>query len=339
VKILLNWQPTADETQRYLDALPGSTILTPAAADNGFSRFETNLRDVRPLLADVDAIVGWVLPEGSLAHCLNLKLLCWMHAGCDELDFVKLKSMGVRVANIRGANAGAVAEHAFALMLGSAKRLVAARRMLIEGETRPYFLDGERSAMLKARTLGVIGFGKIGSEVGRLGRAFGMRVLAVRRRVDEPAPDADAVYSPESLHEVLNQSDFVVVAAPMTSETVGLIGKREFEAMKTGAFLINVARGNLVQEAPLSAALDCGRLAGYAADVWWFYHNAYPATYHFPTPSRTGLHKRENVLGTPGQATNADGVVDRMIEQSIKSLTQFEAGERITCEVDLVLGY
>jgi phosphoglycerate dehydrogenase-like enzyme len=109
--------------------------------------------------------------------------------------------------------------------------------------------------------------------------------------------------------------------------------------MQSHAFLINIARGNLVRELPLSQALQDGRIAGYAADVWWTYTNSFPATYHFPVPSRTGLHKMPNVLGSGDQAANVEGIVMRNIDRGIQTLVEFASSKPLTGEIDLELGY
>jgi phosphoglycerate dehydrogenase-like enzyme len=338
VKVLLTWQADPEEKAKFQTALPDVQIHAPPATPS-FSRFDCTLDAIGPFVAEADVIVGWVLPPGALQCASKLKLLCWMHAGCDELDFASLKAMNVQLTNIRGANSTAVAEHAIALLLGSAKRLMPARQALVEAQPSPYYVPGQHSAMLDNRKVGIIGFGSIGTEIARRLKPFNMEVIAVRRHPQRRSAWADAIYGVESLHHVLAHSDYVVLAAPMTRDTEGMLGVAEFDAMKPGAFLINIARGNLVQELPLHAALKSGKLAGYAADVWWFYANAYPATYHFPSPSRTGLHRLSNVLGTGGQASNAADVVARSIDRALESLVEFANGRPLSWAVDLDLGY
>src|SRR5262245_54370377 len=104
--------------------------------------------------------------------------------------------------------------------------------------------------------------------------------------------------------------------------------------MQSHAFLINIARGNLVQELPLFQALQEGRIAGYAADVWWNYTNSFPATYHFPVPSRTGLHKLPGVLASGDQAANVEGMAKRNIDRGIQALVEFAGGKPLTGEID-----
>ena len=339
MKILLTWHVSENELKKYKAALPENTLIVFPPRADGFSRFDTTLEAIMPFLHDVDVIVGWVLPEGALAATKKLKLICWMHAGCDELDFGQLKSMGVQVTNIRGANSIAVAEHAMALVLGLSKRLIAARQAVVDAETSPFYVEGHHSSTLDNRTMGIIGLGRIGTEIVKRAKAFNMRTLGVRRHPEKGLDGADMVYGVDALYSVLGQCDYVVLATPMTSDTDQFFGKAEFEAMKPGAFLVNIARGNLVQESVLYEALTSGKLSGYGSDVWWTYNNSYPATYHFPVPSRTGVHKLPNVLGTGGQGSNAEDVIDRTVDKSIESLVQFASGTALTSVIDLDLGY
>jgi D-3-phosphoglycerate dehydrogenase / 2-oxoglutarate reductase len=153
---------------------------------------------------------------------------------------------------------------------------------------------------LKGSTLGVIGYGAIGKEVSRIGKALGMRVL-----VNDPYQQVEQV----SLDQLLRESDYVVPLAVATPETENLIGKEAFAKMKPGAYLINVSRGNLVDEAALEAALDSGRLAGCAMDVG-------RAPDQMPTPR---LAAREDVIATPHTA----GLTPQAIEhQSMETAAQ-----------------
>jgi len=262
-----------------------------------------------------------------------------MHAGVNRLDADKLMSKGIRVCNSRGANGIAVAEHAMALLLGSAKRLVLKHEAVQRAEYFPLYEEGTRSEMLHRRTLLVVGLGKIGGAIARFARAFDMRVLGIRRHPERGGEHVDSVHGPEELLELLPQADYVVLATPITRETEHFFGARELAAMKSTAFLLNIARGNLTEEVPLQRALVHGDIAGYAADVWPDYGMVFPETCYFQCPTRTGYHKLPNVLATGDQAANASDVLQRHIDQGIESMLQFMRGESLDWEVDLELGY
>jgi phosphoglycerate dehydrogenase-like enzyme len=338
MKLLLTWQATEAEIDRFANGLPGATVVAQPAA-RGLSRFDATLEAIEPFLADIDAIAGYVLPIGALDRIRQLKMIAWMHAGCDELPLAQLKTMNVQVTNLRGCNSVAVAEHATAILLGLAKRLPMKHQAVVEGRAFPVYERGSQSAMLDHRTLGIIGIGEIGSRVAKHAKAFNMKVLGVRRHPGRGPNGADEVHGLDSLHAVLGRCDYVLISTPITKDTDQFFGRSELEAMKDGAFLVNIARGNLIQEAALYDALTSGKLSGYGADVWWTYNNCFPATYHFPVPSRTGIHKMASVLGTGDQGGNAEDVLERNIGRTIESLSEFQVGKPLTWGIDLDLGY
>jgi phosphoglycerate dehydrogenase-like enzyme len=351
MRLLLTWQANDEEIGRFQSALPGVEVVAQPRT-RSLSRFDATLDSIRPHLADADVVAGLVLPPGSLDHAANLKLLAWMHAGCDELELQRLKTMGVQVTNLRGCNSIAVSEHAMALILGLAKRLPMKHKAVAEGrasglydssvsaeDATGLYVPGVQSAMLNGRTLGIIGVGGIGSRVARHAKAFDMRVLGVRRHPDRGANGADEIFGVEELHAVLGQSDYVLISVPITHDTDGFFGVDEVAAMKDGAFLINIARGNLTEEFAVYDGLTSGKLGGYGSDVWWTYENSFPATYHFPVPSRTGIHRLPNVMGTGDQGGNAEDVLANNIERTIESIAEFRDGKELSWGIDLDLGY
>jgi len=341
MNVLLSWHPTDDELARLRASLPdGTEVLLPERPEDSLSRFEVSADQLARHAPAADIVIGWVLPDAALEAATNLRLICWNHAGCDELDFDTLSRRGIQVTNAAGVNGPAVAEHALALMLGLAKKVVLKDRMVREGRAAfPFQADAFRAGMLQRRTVGILGLGGIGSRVARLVSGFDMTVLGVRRNSDRPCPGVDRVCGMDRLHEVLRQSDFVVVCLPITPATNRFFGREELAAMKSTAFLINVSRGNLLQEGPLHDALVSGGIAGFGSDVWFDYDHAFPASYHFPVPSRTGLHRLENVLGSGDQGSNVDGMVEAYIDRAAASATELIEGRALTWAVDPEAGY
>jgi len=155
--------------------------------------------------------------------------------------------------------------------------------------------------VLAGRTLGIVGFGEIGSSVARLGSALDMKVRAVRRNPDAPVPtgvELDWVGPDSALHELLAASDVVVVTVPMSEETRGLIDATALAAMRSSAVLVNVARGPVVDEQALHDALSAGAIAGAGIDVWW----RNPRDPDAPPPSHLDFTKLANVVLTPHQS-------------------------------------
>ena len=338
MKLLLTFAATGDEVARIRDGMPaGWEVVAPE--NHGMTRFEVRHEDVAHLCEGVDAIMAWVVPPRTWDAVPDLKALAWLHAGCDELDFDMLRRRGVAVCNIRGGNAITVAEHAMALMLGLARRVVQRHQWVQEARWQPTWHPDFIGVALEGRRLAIIGLGMIGTAVARRAKAFDMQVSAIRRHPERGGEFVDTVRGPEALHEVLSEADFVVLATPITRETEGFIDAAALARMKAGAFLINVARGNLVVEQALHDALTSSRIRGYAADVWWSYTESLPASYHYPIPSRTGLHRLPNVIASGDQAANVEGVTDRLLDMATESLAAFARGEAMPRGIDLTLGY
>lgn len=164
-----------------------------------------------------------------------------------------------------------------------------------------------------------------------------MNVLGIRRDKARSVEHVDSMHGMDELHHVLTRSDYVVLATPKTAETFQYFGKPELAAMKPSAFLVNIARGNLIEEKALYEALTSGRLRGYAADVWpsCQFGKAFPVH----SGSRLGIHMLPNVIGSYDQAANADDVLQRNVQWGTQNLLEFAKRKPLTREVNLELGY
>lgn len=338
-KVLATWYATAEELATIEAAVGDGVEVAAPTGHVGLSRYECSLESIVEHLQDADAIIGWVLPGGALSRAGSVRLLCWLHAGIDELDQPQLARLGVQVCNVRGANAPAVAEHAVALLLASAKRVPIKHQAVREGRRMALWEPESQGSMLAGHTVTIVGLGSVGAAIAQRLSGFEMRVIGIRRDPSKACEHVDVVHGPQRLLESLGESDYVILALPITETSRGMLGAKELAAFKPGALLVNIARGNLVDEGALGAALDAGILGGYACDVWWNYTEAFPASYHFPTPSRTGLHMRDSVVGSGDQANNAEGVRERDIDFGATSLRQFQEGQELTLAVDLERGY
>ncbi len=194
----------------------------------------------------------------------KLRVIARAGAGLDNVDTATAKARGIEVVNSPDANTRAVAEHTMGLILALARHLPEADYSLKHGQWKKSALLGTG---LYGKTLGLIGFGRIGREVARRALAFGMRVLVNQRR-RTPELDLEGDVQSVDLIDLLKQSDIVSIHVPLRPETVGLIGEKELSVIKKGAYLINTARGSIVDEQALLAALESGRIAGAALDVF-----------------------------------------------------------------------
>lgn len=225
--------------------------------------------ELERLIAGCDALVfrSGVQITAPVMECApELRLVVRAGSGIDNIDLDYVERRGLRLVRVPGPGAQAVAEMAFALILGLARQMLIADRALREGHWIKHEVRGH---LLQGKTLGVYGAGNIGLKVARMGVAWGMRVLAC---VENPTPErrrdfAEGGIELESGDVLLSESDYLSIHVPLNEATTGLIGRAELAKMKPGAFLVTLARGGVVDEDALFEALDSGRLAGAGLDV------------------------------------------------------------------------
>ncbi len=198
--------------------------------------------------------------------CPRLRVISSMSVGVDHIDLVAAGRRGILVGNTPGVLVETTADLTLALMLAAARRIPEADRFVREGRwtpERPWAPDMLLGVDLHGATLGLVGLGAIGQAVARRALGFGMRVVGWTRS-GRPVPGVDSV----SLEQLLQEADFVSVHVALTNETQGLLGPDEIAAMKPGAILVNTARGGIVDEPALAAALTSGHLKAAALDVF-----------------------------------------------------------------------
>ncbi len=224
--------------------------------------------ELRSLLADRDILIfrsGVDISAEVMACAPNLKLLIRAGSGLDNLDVDYAQSHSITLVRIPGPGAQAVAELAFTLMLALSRQLLEADRLLQKGHWAKHELTGY---LLTEKVLGIIGVGNIGSRVGQIGSALGMKVIGCDVSSASANELAEKGICLVGLDEVLAQADYLSIHVPLTDSTRGLIGAEALSRMKPGAFLVNLARGGVVDEAALLQALtEPNRLRGAALDV------------------------------------------------------------------------
>ncbi len=273
---------------------------------------------VRMRLAEADVVFGFALPAKLTALAPRLRWVETPATGYDQLFGTGVLERDIAVTTVGGLFAPWVAEHAFALLFALVRRLDHFHAAQDRREWQPAVVRE-----LDGATMGIVGLGNIGRAVARAAHAFGMRVIGTRQRATEVPPAVDRVYPREQLGEVLAAADVVVVAVTGTAETIQLIGAREIAAMKPDAYLINVARGVVLDEAALAAAVGRGHLAGAALDVF----------VDEPLPAQSPLWRLPNVIITPHIAPNVASKLARCIEHFADNLTRFCAGEPLRDQV------
>jgi len=272
-------------------------------------------------LADADALVSmsW---RGEVPPTPKLRLLQLPGAGTDDIDFARVAPL-TTVCNCFGHEIG-IAEYAMAAMLEWTVKLRAMDAALRAGDWTGSYLCGPRHAELHGKTLGLIGYGRIARETARRADAFGMRLIACSRSERQNEPVIGRVAGMDALPRLLAESDFIVVTAPLTEHTRGLIDAHAFERMKPGAFIVNVARGTIIDEAALYEALRTRRIGGAAIDVWY----AYPQQGgRRAQPSRYPFAELDNVIMTPHASAWTDGLLPRRNRAIAENLNRLARGE------------
>jgi phosphoglycerate dehydrogenase-like enzyme len=311
----------AEPELTMLAKLPQETTIAVGDSAEAFAR----------AAPEANVILNW---SGSGALLREVFAMCprveWVHsraAGLDGQLFPELVESPVPLTNGRGVFSESLGEFALGAMLFFAKDFRRMLRNQAAGVWEPFDI-----VELAGATLGVIGFGDIGRAVGWRARALGMRVLAVKRHAPAGGGaelSAEAVWPPERMLEMIPLCDYLVVATPLTPETVGLVGGREIAAMKPGGVLINLGRGPVVDEAALVRALSERQIRGAALDVFD----------REPLPAGHPFYSLDNLLLSPHCADHTPGWLDDAMRFFLAQYGRFHRGEPLLNVVDKRLGY
>jgi glyoxylate reductase len=243
-----------------------------------------------------------------LRACPHLRVISSCSVGVDHVDLAAAAARGIPVGYTPGVLVETTADLAFGLLLAAARRIPEADRYLRDGSWTPAHRWDPEALLgrdLHGATLGIVGLGAIGRAVARRAAGFGMRVLGWSR-TPRALPGVEAT----SLERLLAEADFVSLHVALTPETRGLLGEREIAAMRPGAILINTARGGLLDEAALAAALSSGKLAAAALDVFE----------QEPLPADSPLRKAPNLVLTPHIGSASIATRTRMADLAVENL-------------------
>jgi phosphoglycerate dehydrogenase-like enzyme len=281
------------------DLLPPTRYAADHKGVDGFVLTPEQEKRWRAHLARADVLWDFPPPASDgtegLAFATNLKWIQTTSSGVGQrVQRLGLADSDVLITTARGVHAGPLAEFVFLTLLSHTKRL-----RHLEREQRNHGWDRYCGSELEGKTLAVIGAGGVGRRVASVGKAFGMRVVALKRRDSKRTADqigVDALFAPEKLHEMLSGADALVLSIPHTKETEGIVDEAAFAALKPGAVFVNVARGRVVDEASLIEALRSGRIAFAGLDVFAVE----------PLPKASPLWDMPNVLISPHSASTAE---------------------------------
>jgi len=317
------------DLDRIREAAPGARIVT--LSREGLT--DEPVDDVEVLLR------GWLSSDAFDRLLARAPRLTWVHsasAGVERAMTPAARERGVVITNARGVFSRPIAEYVLMMILAVSRRLPGLLELQRERTWQP--LEGVE---LRDVTVGIVGLGSIGRAVGALATAFGCRVVAVRRRSEQGATAGltetpsfgevmlERVGGPETLPQLLAESDFVVLAAPLTPETEDMIDAAALAAMKPTAWLVNVARGRLIDERALLNALRDGTIGGAILDTFR----------DEPLAPSSPFYDLPNVIVTPHTSWSSGRVLDRSVELFCDNLRRYAAGEPLLNVVDPMAGY
>lgn len=315
---------TADPQAPYLDVLR----QLPADVRVIVSSHPAELAAAAP---EADAILNGEFKDPTLLKSVFplASRVRWVHtlsAGVEHVLSPEIIASPVPLTNGRGVFRRPLGEWAVSAMLHF---LYQHRRLIRQQEQGVW--DSFDIEELHGKTVGIVGYGEIGRAVAERARPFGCRIVALRRKPEQSAADPliDQAYAPAQIDEMIAACDFVVAAAPLTPSTRGLIGSRQFAAMKPSAVVINIGRGPVVDEAALVAALESGKIRGAALDVFDVE----------PLPAGHPFYKLRNVLLSPHSADHTPGWKDRAVQFFMENFARFYKGEPLENVVDKHAGY
>ena len=294
-------------------AAPNSNVIT------------CDFEQANQYIRDIDILVTWGSMDIRPLY-LDAPKLTWIHslsAGVEGLIFSEIKNANTILTNSRGIHGIPVSEHVFAMMLAFTRGLDVFIRQQAKHQWKRTTVDE-----IHGKTIGIVGLGSIGREIAKKAKGMGMQVVASKQTMTTEL-FVDELYPPENLHELLSLSDFVVTALPLLEETKHLFTIKEFAAMKPSAYLINIARGGIIKQDDLVAALEQKLIKGACLDVFD----------EEPLPESSPLWDMQNVIITPHVAALSPSYLDRAIKLFADNLSRFQQNKEMLNIIDKAKGY
>jgi phosphoglycerate dehydrogenase-like enzyme len=281
-------------------------------------------REILARLADVDVLVSLAFTREMAAAAPRLKLVQVPGAGLDRIDRGALRR-GTALANAYGHDVG-IAEYVIGAMLALARDFCRLDASLRRGRWESVWSGAPVPlwSELAGKTLGILGYGRIGQAVARRALAFDMHVIAIRRDATRPDPHGlPFLRGPEALEELLSRSDYLAITLALTPDTRGLLDASRLRLLKPSAILINVARGEIVDEDALYQALQQRAIAAAALDVWYRYPSGKAPT----DPGHRPFHTLPNVLMTPHVSGWTEGMMESRAAVIAENIDRVARGE------------
>lgn len=317
-RILIVTQDIGDEyTQKIKELVPDWELIVGKEKDIW-----------APYANKAEIIAGWKkdLEELSLHGRSELRWVQAWSAGVNTMPLDKLTSHGIALTSANGVHAYPISETIIGLMLALTRKI----HTYVKNQQERKWHHAHMNLEMHGKTIGIIGVGEIGGETAKLAKAFGMRVLGVRHS-GKAAENVDRMYTPDELHQVLPECDYVVITLPLTPQTFQMFGEKEFKLMKNSSFLINIGRGEIIKEEKLVVALQTGEIKGAGLDVFS----------KEPLEAESPLWDMDNVIITPHTSGSTEHYTKRVIENIfLPNLVHYLDGKQLPINlVDYTKGY
>lgn len=304
-----------DQKQQIMDAAPGYQLIEAPRRD------QNALLELAP---QAEIWFGGGVRPDVFRVATNLKWIQAISAGVDRYLFPELVQSPVQLTNVRGMHKDTIADHTFMFMLALARQL----KRFIHLQAGNEWVRGDNLFELKGDTIGIIGLGSIGREIARRAKVFRMRVIGTNTS-GSPVEGVDEVYGPGELETVIRQSRWLVIAAPLTPQTRGMIGEQQLEWLGPDGYLINISRGGLINQDALVRALQNNTIAGAGLDVFE----------EEPLPADSPLWHLPNVLITPHVSGSMKDYFGEALKIFCDNLKRYVKGEPLNNVVNKELGY
>ncbi|MFW9928382.1 MAG: 2-hydroxyacid dehydrogenase [Candidatus Thorarchaeota archaeon] len=337
MKVLFGTKFSSNLIDYYKKELPQSVdFITPDNYDE---------KSILELAPEVEVFIHYTVSKEFLEKAKNLKHIQVPWTGSERMNFELLKQYpNITVSNSHS-NSLTIAEHAVALLLAVAKQLSYRDSLMRKGDWTPRYEHGMFSHSLIGKTVGIVGYGAIGQKSAKmLKNGFNMKVSAVKRNSMNYPEDGifDFLGGMEDLSKVLKESDFIIIALPLTPDTKGIIGQEEFKIMKEGAVIVNIARGPIIDEQALYENLKTKKVSA-GIDVWYNYpergvdftntDERKPVYQNYP------FHELDNIIMSPHSAFKVKDIGLKTAEDILENLKLLSEGKKPKNLLNIEYGY
>ena len=268
----------------------------------------------------------------------NIELIQIPWAGVESLDFKLLKNYDIPVCNSHS-NALSVAEHAVGLLLGIAKKIPYHDTLLKAGDwnrVENKNVESQYSSYISNKTIGIIGYGSIGRNVGKLMKGFNPKIMAIVSDKNKKYDEVDFIGDKNDLDYVLENSDYVVVASALTDETRGMLNKENMLKMKDSSYIVNISRGRIIDESSLYYVLENRLIAGAGIDTWYNYPEK-PSDITYPS-KKFDFHKLSNIIVSPHRAAQIEGEFT-YLDDAVDNILKYHKDKDYINRLNIQKGY